>query len=280
MEGLKITQQAGIINTNLDSIETKLKEKMKEYTNYVVCENTIKDDKKVLADLRKLEKELNDARIATKREWNKPFDVFDQKCKEVIALVSEPIDLISSQIKMFDEEAKNQKLNHVKEVYDREIGEYEQFLPFDKIFNPKWLNKSYSDSDIVYDLSEMRVRIKHDLEAIESLGSEIKDELIRTYISSGNDLSKAIARNSQFLADKQRVEAQAKEAEKPAPIEEKKVEEPAPTNLEPQSESAMQSFTDFTQMVRTAKIIISYSDLEQVKETLSFMGVQFTVEGE
>jgi len=279
MDELKITQQAGVINTNLDAIEAEIREQMAEYKDYVVTEDSVKDDKKLLADLRKLEKELNDARIATKKEWNKPFDTFEQRCKEVIALVSEPIDLISSQIKMFDEEVKNLKLKHVKEVYDREIGEYEQYLPFDKIFNSKWLNKSYSDSDIIYDLSEMRLKVKNDLSAIESLGSEIQSEVIQTYISSGNDLSKAIARNSQFLADKAKIE-QAKEAEKPVPIEEKNVEEPTPTNPEPQSESAMKSFTDFAEMVRTAKIIISYNDLEQVTEMLNFAQVKYQVEGE
>ena len=67
MDNLKIEQQQGLITTNLDAIEAEIKEKMADYKDYLVTEDSIKADKKVLADLRKTKKELDDARKEVKK---------------------------------------------------------------------------------------------------------------------------------------------------------------------------------------------------------------------
>ena len=213
MEELKIQQEYGIINTNLDAIESELKEKMAEYKDYLVTEDSIKADKKVLADLRKLEKELNDARIATKKKWLEPYEAFETRCKQVVALVSEPISLINTQIKAFDETKKIEKQAHVKELYEENIQGLSEFLPFDRVMNanPKWLNASCKDTDILFDLNAMTLKVKNDLSAIKALNSEIESEVVEVYKNNGNDLSAAIQRNSQYLSDKQKVVEQVKE---------------------------------------------------------------------
>ncbi len=267
MEELKITQQAGVINANLDAIEAEIKEKMEAYKHYLVTEDSIKSDKKVLADLRKLLKDLNDARIATKKQWLEPFDEFEARCKAVQALVEEPINLINSQIKLFDEEKKLAKQAHVREIYDANIQDLEQFLPFEKVMeaNPKWLNASTKDQDILFDLQGMTLRVKNDIQAIKALNSEIEDECIKIYAESGNNLSMAIQRNSQYLADKSKITEQVKEEEKPQEVEHK----------------GMTQLNEMAKLVRTAKIVISLDDLAQVKELLDFSSIKYQIiEGE
>ena len=282
MENLEIQvkQELGTITTNFSDIEKELRLQMSAYESFVVSEDEIPMAKGDLAFLRKLRTSIDDKRKEVKRAYMKPYEGFEESCKKLMGIIDEPIGVIDSQLKLFEADRVEKKHKRVTKLYEEQVGELIRFLPVEKNYNPKWDNKSTTDQDISFDISAMVLKVKNDLSVIESLNSEIKDELLATYEKSGNDLAKAVERNSQYLNDKAKVVEKVKEAEKSAPIEEKKVEEPAPTNLEPQSESAMQSFNDFTQMVRTAKIIISYSDLEQVKETLSFMGVQFTVEGE
>lgn len=262
MDELKISQQAGVISTNLDTIEAEIKEKMADYKDYLVTEDSIKSDKKVLADLRKLLKQLNDARIATKKQWLEPFEEFEARCKAVASLVEEPINLINEQIKLFDDEKKVAKQAHIKELYEANIDGLEEYLPFDKILtaNPKWLNASTKDQDFLFDLSGMVLKVKNDLQAIKSLNSEIEDDVISTYIKSGNDLAQAIARNTQYLSDKAKVVEQVKEVEpkvEPAPAPQPVKEETKPN---------------------TAKIVVSVDDLPQIKETLDFMGVKYEIE--
>lgn len=260
MDELKINQQAGVIDTNLDAIEAEIKAKMEDYKDYLVTEDTIASDKKVLADLRKLLKSLNDARIATKKQWLEPFDEFESRCKAVQALVEEPINLINEQIKLFDEEKKAAKQAHVKELFEANLQGYERFFSFDKVIadNPKWLNLSSKDQDVLFDLNGIVLKVKNDIEAIKALGSEIEEDCITAYINSNNNLSVAIQRNQQYLSDKAKVVEQVKEEKPVEPVKEPVKEE---------------------KKVDTAKIIVSIGDLPQVKETLDFMGVKYEIEG-
>jgi len=73
----KVTQaQVEIIDR--EKFEQNINEVVTKYKNYVVTASTIKDDKKVLADLRKLSKQISDERIKIKRELSKSADEFDE----------------------------------------------------------------------------------------------------------------------------------------------------------------------------------------------------------
>ena len=285
MEELKVTQQQGIISANLDEIEAEIKQQMKDYEDYVVSADSIKSDKKTLADLRKLKTSLDDSRKEVKKAWLAPYEQFEERCKSVIALVDAPINLINSQIKMFEEEKKLEKVEHIKELYAENIQDLERFLPFEKVMeaNPKWTNASTKDSDITYDLSGMILKVKNDLTAIQALNSEIEQEVIDCYVNFGNDLSMAIQRNSQYLADKQKLEEKAKaEAERKAQEEAEKaqnVEEVVQNDVQNVEETPLTGSTldNLVQMTKTVKIIISAEDLEQVEQTLKFMDVRYRV---
>ncbi len=269
MDNLKIEQQQGLITTNLDSIEAEIKEKMADYKDYLVTEDSIKADKKVLADLRKTKKELDDARKEVKKAWLEPYEQFEERCKAVIALVDEPINLINDQIKMFDEERVAKKREHVKELYDANIQGLEKFLPLEKIYVPKWDNVSTKDQDILFDLNGMVLKVKNDLVAIQALNSEIEDECIGTYLRFNNDLSMAIQRNSQYLADKQKIAEQAK-ATNPEP--EQELVEEAPKSV------GLQQLDDLAKTIRMRHFIVSEADAEEVRNLLNLSGITFREE--
>lgn len=231
MEELKVSQQLGVISTNLDSIKADLEKYLEDYKDYTVTQDSITADKKVLADLRKLRTSLEDARKQTKKEWEKPYKEFEAKYKDVLALVDEPIDLINQQLKLFDEARAAEKLEHCKALYAENIGEYTEYIPFESVFNDKWLNATTKDKDIQYDLSEAITKVKSDIYVIEALGSEITDELIATYKKTGNDLKAVIQKNNDYNAAKKLAEEKVKEeiaekAEKAPAEEEKSVELP------------------------------------------------------
>ena len=268
----KVQQTAGKIDCNFAELKAALAVQMSAYEDAVVTEDTIPAYKGELATLRKIRTAVDNRRKEVEREFCAPINQFKEDVKSLLEEIDKPINLINDQLKLFEEDRKAKKRVRVEGLYKEQVGELLRYLPFEKNFNEKWLNKSTTDQDICFDISALKVKVKNDLGIIESLNSEIHEKLLDAYIKSGNDLAIAIKRNQQYLSDKQKVVEQVKATEQKV--------EPAPTNPEPQSESAMQSFTDFAQMVRTAKIIIPYGDLAQVKETLDFMGVKYQVEGE
>ena len=272
MNNLKIEQPQGLITTNLDAIEAEIKEKMAEYKDYVVSEDSIKSDKKVLADLRKTKKELDDARKEVKNAWLEPYEKFEERCKAVIALVDEPINLINDQLKLFDEERVARKREHIKELYDDIMSKQglERFLPLEKIYDSKWNNVSVKDQDILFDIDGMILKVKNDLSAIRALNSEIEDECIETYLRFNNDLSMAIQRNSQYLADKQKIAEQAKEVA---------ISEPKSEIVEETPKSApLQQLDDLAKTIRMHHFIVSEADAEEVRSLLEFNQISFREE--
>ena len=235
MEELLVSQQLGSITTNLDAIESGLKEYVKSYNNYVVTQDSISDDKKTLAELRKLKKSMEDARKSVKKEWEKPYKDFEERYKKVLSLIDKPIELIDEQLKMFDEERAAEKLKYVQELYAKEVGGYAEYLPFEDNFDPKWLNATTKEKDILYDISET---------------------ILKTYKDNGNDLAKAIQRNTQYLQDKVKVVASVKEETKP--------------NAE-----SMGSLNDIVQAFKTVKFIVSAEDAQRVENMLSFEEIKY-----
>lgn len=271
MENLEIQvqQQLGTISTNFEEIEKELRLQMSAYESFVVSEDEISVAKGDLAFLRKLRTSIDDKRKEIKREYLVPYNEFETSCKKLLEIIDQPIELIDSQIKMFDADRAAKKRERITKLYNEQVGDLIRFLPIEKNYNPKWNNKSYSTQDIAYDISEMVLKVKNDLGAIRALHSEIEEDCITAYAESGNDLSKAIARNSQYLADKEKVVEQVKKE--------------IPTNPEPQSEivkKPIEKLDDFASMIRTVKVTMPYKDWEEVKATLDFMGVKYTVEGE
>lgn len=272
---VRIDTENHIIQTNFGNIEAQLKEVMNGY-NIVVDENSIKESKKDLADLRKMKDEIDKKRKEVKKEWNKPYVEFEDRCKKLMALIDKPIEQINAQLKMFDEERILKKQEHIKEIYEKNIDGLEKFLPLEKIFNPKWNNVSYDDGSIIYDLQEMTFKVKRDIESIKALGSEIEEECIKAYLDSNNDLASAIKRNAQYLADKNKVIEQVKEE-----VEEKAKEETIEETIKEAKEevpTAIDSLNDFVEMTKTVHFIVSETDAEQVRELLGFSNIKFREE--
>jgi hypothetical protein len=266
MDELKVLveQQPGIIKSNFDEIKEALKVQMTAYTSLEITEENTKERKADLATLRKIRKAVDDERKKIKQEFSAPYIAFEKEVKEVLAVIDEPINMIDGKLKEFDEARAAEKLSHVKELYAENIGEYGPFLPFEKIFNERWLNSTVKDKEIVFDLSEAKARVMSELNIIKGLNSEIEDELYTIYRNNDNNLAMAVKRNTDYMNDKARIEA--KVAEQPK-------EEPEPT-IEPTSTG---SLNDMVEAVQTVALVISKADLQQARNCLDFADIHYQV---
>ena len=270
MLDLQVKQNPGSITTNFKDIEAALNEHLEGYKGITVTQDSIKESKKDLSELRKLRDSIEDARKAVKKQWMEPYTEFEEKCKKLVAMVDQPISEIDSQLKQFEEDRVAAKKQHAKEIYDENIEGLERFLPFDTIFNPKWTNVSTKDQDIIYDISEKKIKVKAELEAIAALGSEIYEEIVEAYARAGNNLAAAIQRNNQYISDKNRTVEQIKENTK---AEEAKAE------VKPSAEN-MGTLNDLVDLTKTVKFIVSKENAEDVENLLNLSGISFRkVEG-
>ena len=194
------------IQFNYDELKTQITEKAELYKNMVYDENQVKEAKADRATLNKFKAALEGKRRDVKKECLKPFEEFEKQVNDLIRIIDEPIKLIDTQVKNYEEEEKQQKAIAIHELFN-EI-KFPEFVSYERLFNDKWLNKTTSMSKIRVELETRAVEIEKDVKTIESLpafGFEAMEEYKR-----GLDLSKAI-QEGQRLADiqKRKEEAEA-----------------------------------------------------------------------
>lgn len=258
-----IKPEAGSIQTNFNEVKSQLIAEMSAFEGMEVTESNLSDSKKDLAFLRKVKKSINDKKVDIKKQYMMPYSAFETECKNMMAIIDKPIDELDKQIKAFDEKRVANKKQELKKLYEENIDDCADFIPFENTLEDSWSNISYKDKDYLFRLSELKVKVHGDLNIIVSLNSDIQEELISTYKNSNNDLSAAIRRNKQYLADKQRVQEQAKEQAK----QEMTFEKPEP----------IQQLNDFIQMTKTVKIIINADDLQRTRNVLDFAEIKYEI---
>lgn len=120
---VKVTQaQVEIIDR--EKFEQNINEVVAKYENYTVTAATIKEDKQVLADLRKLKNQISDERIKIKRELSQSADEFDKYIKDTSAPMDKVIDKIATDVKEFEEHQKAVRIDTVKGYLANKSAEY------------------------------------------------------------------------------------------------------------------------------------------------------------
>lgn len=153
---------------NFDEMKQRLIDYAATYKDVVITEQTFKDDKKVRSQMRALKKQINDRRIAIKRDINKPLDEFESKVKELTVILDEVIDPIDKGIKFYDQVVKDKKKQHVIQLVTDLVTENE--LTINSIqFNDKWLNATSTDKNVVEDVSAQ-------IEAIKAKQTQLEGE--------------------------------------------------------------------------------------------------------
>jgi hypothetical protein len=189
------------IEFNHEEIKAELAIQLKKYDNLVYSESNIKEAKNDRSTLNKFKDAIETRRKEIKKACLKPYEDFESKIKEIVAMIDKPILAIDTQVKTFEQLKKDEKLDGIKQVYADRVGDLAQLVPFDKIYNPRWLNATYKGTDIENEIIDLFARIDNDLRVIDELQSEydlqIKDAYLKNY-----DLTAA-------LQEKTRLEEQA-----------------------------------------------------------------------
>lgn len=207
IEDVQLPEQ---IKFNFEDLKSEIQAKAHEYEVSVYTEDNIKAAKADRASLNKLKKALNDERIRREKAYMKPFNEFKAQINELIGLIDKPILAIDSQIKGYEDSKKDEKRQEIIEMWDKK--DKPEFLGFDRIYNPKWLNATISLKKIEEDMDLLIATVKANLDTLDSLpefGFEAK-EVYKTTL----DLQRAIA-EGQRLAEiqKRKEEAERQQAE-------------------------------------------------------------------
>lgn len=200
------------IQWNKEELEAAVRAKIAGYENVVYTEENIKAAKNDRAELNKLIKAIEERRKQVKNIINEPYAVFEAELKEITALINEPVAMIDQQVKAFEEKQKEEKKAAIKATYDENIGDLAEVLPFEKIFDSRYLNQTYKLATAQKEIVDKIDTVKTDLETIESLDSKYKLNAKDVYIKTLN-LSRALAENKRLADLEEKLEAEKKRKE-------------------------------------------------------------------
>lgn len=214
------------IKWNREELEAAVRAKIAAYENVVYTEDNIKQAKADRAELNKLTKAIEDRRKMVKKKINEPYELFEKELKEILALIEKPVSLIDTQVKAFEDQQKEEKRKQIEAVYQEVIGDLAEVLPFERVFDPRYLNQTFKLLQAQQEVKSRVQTVKTDLETIDSLDSKYKLNAKDVYIKT-LDLSKALAENKRLSDLEEKLEAEKRrkaeeEAERQRQAEERR----------------------------------------------------------
>jgi len=196
-----------VIKWNREELEAAVRQKIAAYENVVYTEDNIKQAKADRVELNKLVIAIEERRKKVKKIINEPYETFEAELKEVLALIQEPVGIIDKQVKTFEDQQKEEKKAKIRAAYDEVIGDLESILPFEKVFDSRYLNQTYKLATAQTDIKSKVEKVRTDLETIDSLESKYKLNAKDVYIKT-LDLSKALAEKKRLSDLEEKLEAE------------------------------------------------------------------------
>ena len=142
---------------NKDEVQKNLDELLAAYTGRVYTPEAVKDAKADRAAVNKWEKQLGDALRAAKKLYTEPLDEFSQSIKAMQAQCKQVSGAIDTQVKAVEQAQREEKASTLRLVYRDCIGELEELIPFERLLDEHWLNKTF---DLSQAEKELRLRIE------------------------------------------------------------------------------------------------------------------------
>lgn len=212
---IKVAQKTGLIEFNFEELKSRLVDEMKHYKGMIFSEDTKKEAKETVANLRKLKKDIKDKRIEVKKSFMQPYDEFESQVKELDKLIDEPITFISEQVEEFDRKRVEEKKKLISEIYTGIIAEHEtvaEYLPLSRIYDSKWENATTSQKAIKEAITTHVEHVEKDIATIRAMESEFEDKGLAKYKTT-LELSDAIEIMNQYQKQKEEILKRQKEEE-------------------------------------------------------------------
>lgn len=216
-----------------EAIKAKVIEDVSVFKGLIVTDDNLEEAPKWRAELNKKAKVISDFRIAFEKDYKKRIEKSTSQLKELAALYSEASINIDTQVKGFDEKRKQEKDAAIGKIYADNIGDMEKFLPLQKIYNEKWMNKGFSLSDIEKEIKSRVETTKENIDTIQLLGTKYESQMISAYLVRF-DMSDALKKKTELEQIDAEMERRRRAAEEEAKRkeEEKAVVEEAPVEEE------------------------------------------------
>lgn len=208
-----VLAQTATIEANFADTESALREMMEPYKNLVMTD--MATAKTARAEVNKVKKSIDDSRKLVKKLWTAPLAAFEDKCKTLTGICDEASGAIDSQIKAEEQKEKELRINTLRNYFNSSVHGLEDYITFDRIYNPKWETKTYGMANAEADIDREIELTAANLEAIRAMSSPFETELLLVLQETG-DMSKVLRKKAALDALNAKKEEHAAERDRTA----------------------------------------------------------------
>lgn len=231
---LEVTYTEATIASNMDALEAHVKKVVADYegaTYDLTSAQAIKEAKHDRSYLNGIKKEIDERRKAVKREYNKPLDAFERRCKQITAIIDESTDAIKAQLDEAEQMRKDALYSRLQQHYEEFAGLLAPVVPYERLHEPQWLNKTFGEIKAQQALEAKVSDVARDWETLKA-----QQEAMPHYADAEREFFRTLdlgaALNAARLADEEdRRIAELKAAMAPEP-EPEPTPEPEPEPIE------------------------------------------------
>jgi hypothetical protein len=161
-----IEEQVGFITTNAKELLVSAKEKCAQYqdlTRFIGNEDFAKKER---AELNKAEKKAAELAAAVTKRWNAPLEEFSATMKEIRAAFKAASQGLDVGIKEAEKKDAEKKTQEIRSYFDTKKFD---LVPFEQLFNNRWLLKGSKKKDIEKELDEKIDKIYNEIQILERI---------------------------------------------------------------------------------------------------------------
>ena len=198
---------AGKLTSNAKEYSAALKNEIANYTieRYIDNPDAAKSDK---AYLNKLLDEVAEKRKLATTTWNKPLDEFISVMKELESEIKTASNSLKTIVDKADQQVKDEKKAKIVEFWNTLNF---TIVPLDRVFNPKWLNKTEKMANIMEECKAIVEKITTEMNTLKSMQDEDSEVLQSFYLETLN-LNATLQKGNQLKENRARIKAEEEKA--------------------------------------------------------------------
>lgn len=245
---LAVSFSPGVLSANFSALDAYVDGILETYKDWEPSADS-QDDVKQCAMHRKylngLAKQIDERRKAVKSEYLRPLNGFEAECNRIRDKVKDVSNRLNDVEKEADEARKSQKEDELREHYEGYAGLLADVVPYDKIADPKWLNKTSALEKAKIELEEKVDKVAADWETLKRLNLEFFEQAEIQFFNT-LDLGQATAYADKLAEDARKIEAMKAEMGQYAEPVEDEVPVDAYDDAPAPSEEAYEPFDPMT----------------------------------
>ncbi|MEG0792052.1 MAG: DUF1351 domain-containing protein [Gordonibacter sp.] len=234
---LTVTSEPGSIEANFDALEKYVDGILKEYEGWEPSADNAEEVKQCDREkkyLNGLASQLDGRRKAVKAEYLQPLNAFEDRANRIRDKIKATASRLDDVKKQADQAEKDAKHSALKAHYEEFAELLAPVVPYEKLHDPKWMNKRPTLPQAVKELEAKVQKIADDWDSLKKRELEFYDAA-EAHFFEHLDLGAAMAYNDKLAEDRKRIEElkqamrHEEEASLQEPAEQPVEQAPAPT---------------------------------------------------